>query len=178
MRPRETTQAIELSRLEILARAAAPTEAGVYAPATDGQLHAAYDQYAASLPSGISRCPYPGADRGGAAQDLIAKLQTGVSFAKLAMSESQDGSKDKEGDLGLIAPGKLPPVFTDAIRALKPGEFHAKPVHTAYGWHINQVDRVTVCRCVTVRASPGATRGQSAAGALPGIPGGVPDAGQ
>jgi peptidyl-prolyl cis-trans isomerase C len=131
----ETAHAIELSRLEILARAAA-VEAGVYAPPTDTQLHAAFDQYAASLPAQEYHVAHILVPTEGAAQDLIARLQTGETFAKLAMSESQDGSRNKEGDLGWIAPGKLPAAFTDAVRVLKPGEFHAKPVHTAYGWHI------------------------------------------
>jgi peptidyl-prolyl cis-trans isomerase C len=69
------------------------------------------------------------------ADALIAKLQSGAHFATLAREASADESKTRGGDLGWIAPGKLPAEFTDAVRPLEPGLFTAHPLHTAYGWH-------------------------------------------
>jgi len=51
-------------------------------------------------------------------------------------SESADDSKSRGGDLGWIAPGKLPAEFTGALRDLKAGQLAPKPVHTIYGWHL------------------------------------------
>ncbi len=71
-----------------------------------------------------------------AANLLLVKLQSGTDLVKLARTESADDSKSRGGDLGWIAPGKLPTAFTDAIKPLKPNQYTQKPVHTPYGWHL------------------------------------------
>jgi peptidyl-prolyl cis-trans isomerase C len=131
----ETTQELELQRLEILAHAAA-TSAGVYNPPTEAELQQAYDQYRASLPAREYHVAHILVATENMASQLLLKLQSGAEFFALAKAESADDSKARGGDLGWIAPGKLPAAFTDAVRALKVGEYTPKPVHTAYGWHL------------------------------------------
>ena len=67
---------------------------------------------------------------------VIARLEKGEDFAKLAKEVSQDpGSKDKGGDLGFFARGKMVKEFEDAVFSLKDGE-RSDPVETTHGYHI------------------------------------------
>jgi len=47
-----------------------------------------------------------------------------------------DSSKDNGGDLGWFTPDKMVKPFSDAVLALKPGEYTKKPIQTQYGWHV------------------------------------------
>ena len=130
-----TRQDLELSRLEFLAQAAAKA-AGVYATPTDIELHQAYDAFVHSLPANEYHVAHILVSTESAANLALAELQAGAGFANLARRLSADDSKARGGDLGWIAPGKLPQQFTDAVKLLKPGQFTAKSVHTIYGWHL------------------------------------------
>jgi peptidyl-prolyl cis-trans isomerase C len=128
-------QQIELQRLETLAHSAA-NAAGVFATPSDANLNAAYDKFAASLPSIEYHVAHILVATESIASVLTTRLQAGQDFAKLAKDESADNTKTHGGDLGWIAPGKLPAAFTNAVQSLKVNEFTTKPVHTPYGWHI------------------------------------------
>ncbi|MEO5962865.1 MAG: peptidyl-prolyl cis-trans isomerase, partial [Thermomonas sp.] len=66
----------------------------------------------------------------------------GADFAALASASSDDaGSKDKGGDLGLMAKGSLPGPFEDAAFAMKSGEIRG-PVKSDFGWHIIKVGAI------------------------------------
>jgi len=131
----ETQEALQLQRIELLARAGA-TAAGVYAPPSDAELKAEYDRFAAALPAKEFRVAHILVATESMAQALIVKLDSGADFAKLAREQSADESNTRGGDLGWIVPGKLPVDFTNAVQALKPGQVTAHPVHTIYGWHV------------------------------------------
>ena len=126
---------IELATLELQAHAAAEV-AGVYQPATDAELQRAYQAFIATLPANEYHVAHILVPTESLAANVIVQLQGGLDFAKLADEMSVDDSKARGGDLGWIAPGKLPTEFTDAVAALKPGEFTQQPVHTPYGWHV------------------------------------------
>src|SRR5262249_15872416 len=56
------------------------------------------------------------------AEDVLAKVQKGGDFAKLAQQFSEDaGSASKGGDLGLFSRGRVVPAFDAAAFALEPG---------------------------------------------------------
>ena len=61
-----------------------------------------------------------------------------AEFADLARQHSDDGSKDKGGDLGVIYAGDTVPEFEKAMDELKPGDISA-PVQSQFGWHLIQV---------------------------------------
>jgi hypothetical protein len=74
------------------------------------------------------------------AQQVIARLQKGEDFGKIAAEVSLDTtSGPKGGDLGWIAKGSTVAEFQDAAFAMKIGEISSKPVQSSAGYHIIQV---------------------------------------
>lgn len=69
------------------------------------------------------------------AEDLIKKLDEGVSFEDLAQKYSKCPSSQEGGDLGSFTKGRMVPEFEEAVVALQPGEV-SKPVRTAFGYHL------------------------------------------
>jgi peptidyl-prolyl cis-trans isomerase SurA len=77
------------------------------------------------------------------AQALLTEAKGGASFEKLARSSSQapDAAKNS-GDLGFLAPSKLPPEFVKAASTLRPGEVNPDLIRTSDGFEIVRlVDR-------------------------------------
>lgn len=75
------------------------------------------------------------------AKDVIAQLQKGGDFAKIAKEKSKDpGSKDKGGDLGWFSPAGMVKPFADAVTALQKGKTTAAPVQSQFGWHVIKLE--------------------------------------
>ena len=71
------------------------------------------------------------------AKDIIARLDKGEDFGKIAKEKSQDpGSKEKNGDLGWFSPAGMVKPFADAVIALQKGKYTAAPVQSQFGWHV------------------------------------------
>ncbi|MBI3793849.1 MAG: peptidylprolyl isomerase [Nitrospinae bacterium] len=68
-------------------------------------------------------------------EGIQAKLKKGAKFEDLAKEYSEDGSKDKGGDLGFFPKGPMVRPFEDAAFALKPGETSGI-VKSQFGLHI------------------------------------------
>ncbi len=70
------------------------------------------------------------------AEKLVAQIKGGADFGELAKKHSQDeGSKERNGDLGQFTRGQMVQPFEEALLKLKKGEVSA-PVETRFGWHI------------------------------------------
>jgi len=70
------------------------------------------------------------------AQEALAELNKGESFAKTAEKYSECPSRKRGGDLGLFGRGQMVKEFQEAAFALKPGETTKELVKTQFGYHI------------------------------------------
>ena len=70
------------------------------------------------------------------AKDVYSKIKAGGDFSALAKQFSQDpGSKERGGELGSFAHGRMVPEFDKAAFALVPGAV-SPPVKTQFGFHV------------------------------------------
>lgn len=70
------------------------------------------------------------------AKEVIAKLDAGEDFAKLAKEYSKDGSAENGGALGRFGHGDMDEDFEAAAYKLEVGKYTKEPVKTKYGYHI------------------------------------------
>jgi len=66
---------------------------------------------------------------------IIAQLEQGADFKKLAIASSDDQSALEGGDLGWRKQAQLPSLFIEAIEDLQPGEI-SKPLRSGAGFHV------------------------------------------
>ncbi len=77
------------------------------------------------------------------AKQVLADLQNGGDFAKIAAEKSTDpGSKDAGGQLDWSEAQAYVQPFGEALRSLKKGEMTKEPVKTNYGYHIIELQDV------------------------------------
>ncbi len=111
---------------------------------TDQKLHAEYNAYIKSVPRGEEiDARHILVKTEAEAKQIIAQLEHGADFVKLAKERSIDpAGKELGGDLGWFAKDQMVPEFADAAFALKVGQFTKTPVKTRFGWHVVKlVDR-------------------------------------
>ncbi|MEN9444339.1 MAG: hypothetical protein RIS47_1229, partial [Bacteroidota bacterium] len=68
-------------------------------------------------------------------------IQTGKTFAEMATEFGSDASKEKGGDLGWVAPGRMVKPFNDAIFAATKNQLQV--VETQYGVHLVEVTGIS-----------------------------------
>lgn len=75
------------------------------------------------------------------AKAIIAQLEKGADFAKLADEKSTDKTDGKPngGDLGYFMKDQMVPEFGEAAFKLKKGEITKTPVKTQFGYHVIKV---------------------------------------
>ncbi len=77
------------------------------------------------------------------AKQVLADLQNGGDFAKIAAEKSADpGSKDNGGQLEWSEAQSFVQPFGEALSGLKKGELTKEPVKTNYGYHIIELQDV------------------------------------
>ena len=81
-------------------------------------------------------------DKEDEAKEIIAALQKGEKFEKLADRSKDTGSKANGGDLDWNAPANFVKPFADAMIALPKGKFTTTPVKSQFGWHVIEVDDI------------------------------------
>ncbi|MQR98582.1 peptidylprolyl isomerase [Gluconobacter aidae] len=109
---------------------------------TDSAMHDYYQShYANKKPEEEIHARHILVDSEAQAKDIIAQLNKGADFGKLAAQLSKDkGSAGANGgDLGWFKKADMLPAFSAAAFAMKPNTISQTPVHTQYGWHVIQV---------------------------------------
>jgi len=74
------------------------------------------------------------------ANNILAALERGEDFKKLAATSSVDPSGSEGGDLGWLSPGDMPPAFAAAVETMKEGARSTAAVKSNFGWHIIQLE--------------------------------------
>lgn len=110
-------------------------------PVSDADTKAAYEKFKAEMGDKEYSARHILVATEAEAKDIIAELNKGGDFAKIAKEKSKDpGSKEKGGDLGWFSPGGMVKPFSDAVIGLKKGGITATPVQTQFGWHVIKLD--------------------------------------
>ena len=105
-------------------------------PPSDEQLKKDYEMIKSALGSKEYRARHILVEKEDEAKDIIAQLQKGEKFEKLAERSKDPGSKEKGGDLDWASPANFAKPFSDAMVALQKGKFTPTPVQTQFGWHV------------------------------------------
>jgi peptidyl-prolyl cis-trans isomerase C len=75
------------------------------------------------------------------ATSLLGRIRRNADFAELARTHNIDATREKGGDLGLIARGVMVEPFDRAVFSLKVGET-SPVIQTPYGFHIVKVEGI------------------------------------
>ena len=134
--------ALDIGRRDTLAKAYLQNYVKTH-PIGDAQIKQAYEQAKAANAGDEYKVRHILVKTKAEADAIIAQLEKGASFAKLAKEKSMDpGSAKNGGDLGWNVPSAFVKEFGDAMQGLKKGEFSKTPVKTEYGWHIIKMEDV------------------------------------
>jgi parvulin-like peptidyl-prolyl isomerase len=88
------------------------------------------------------------------AEGLLQRLKNGENFEDLAKQFTEDGSREKGGDLDWFGKGRMDPEFEKVAFSLQPGQT-SELVKTRFGYHIIRVDGRR--KATPKPAAPGAT---------------------
>jgi peptidyl-prolyl cis-trans isomerase C len=104
---------------------------------SDAEVQAEYDKFKAQSSGTEYKARHILVEKEDDAKALIAQLKAGGNFAELAKKNSKDpGSAPNGGDLDFASPSSYVPEFSQALVALKKGEYTQTPVKTQFGYHI------------------------------------------
>lgn len=106
-------------------------------PVTDAEIKAEYDSKVAGDNGTEYKASHILVKTEAEAKKLIAELDKGGDFAKLANKNSLD-AKDSQngGDLGWFNAGQMVAPFSEAVAKLEKGKYTKTPVQTQFGYHI------------------------------------------
>jgi peptidyl-prolyl cis-trans isomerase C len=133
---------MEMARQAVLVRALFEDEVKK-SPITDAMLEQQYTQFKASMGTNEYKVRHILVDKEDDAKAIIAELNKGGDFAKLAKEKSKDpGSKDNGGDLDWGPSARYVKPFADAVTSMQKGQTTPAPVKTDFGYHVIRLDDV------------------------------------
>jgi peptidyl-prolyl cis-trans isomerase C len=131
---------MEMARQAVLIRALFEAEAKT-SPITDAELQKQYESFKGSMGSTEYKVSHILVDKEDEAKQVIADLNKGGDFAKIAKEKSKDpGSKENGGDLDWGPSARYVKPFADAVTTQQKGKISAAPVKTDFGFHVIRVD--------------------------------------
>jgi len=130
------------------------------AAGVDAELNVA--QILVTVPEGADAAAV--AARRAVAMAALARVRAGEAFDAVAKQISEDGNRERGGEIGMRPASRLPDIFVTAVQPLKAGEVMAEPLRTGAGFHVlkliarndNSEPTVTQTRArhVLLRTSP------------------------
>lgn len=109
-------------------------------PITDAELKTEFDKIKAQMGDKEYKTHHILVATEAEAKDIIAQLNKGVKFEKLAAKSMDPGSKSKGGSLDWITRGNVVKPFGDALAALEKGKITQTPVKSDFGWHVIKLE--------------------------------------
>lgn len=133
---------MDMARQAVLVRALFESEVKAN-PISDADLQKQYEVFKGSMGDSEYKVRHILVDKEDDAKAIIAELNRGGDFAKIAKDKSKDpGSKDNGGDLDWGPSARYVKPFADAMIALKKGQTTSTPVKTDFGFHVIRLDDV------------------------------------
>jgi len=106
-------------------------------PVTDAEIKAEYDSKVAGENGTEYKARHILVKTEDEAKKIIAELDKGGDFAKLANKNSLDGKDSQNGgDLGWFSAGQMVAPFSEAVAKLEKGQYTKTPVKTQFGYHV------------------------------------------
>ena len=133
---------MDMARQAVLVRALFENEIK-QSPITEADLQKQYEQFKSSMGTNEYKVRHILVDKEEDAKQIIADLNKGGDFAKIAKEKSKDpGSKDNGGDLEWGPAARYVKPFADAVQSQPKGKVSAAPVKSDFGYHVIIVDDV------------------------------------
>jgi peptidyl-prolyl cis-trans isomerase C len=130
---------MEFQRLNILASAALRHQISSKT-FTEDELKSEYQRLVAEAPKKEYRARHILTKTQQEAKAVVAELDKGADFAKLAKEKSLDASNKEGGELGWFSPAQMAEPFAKAVESLSKGSYTKTPVQTNFGWHVIQLE--------------------------------------
>jgi peptidyl-prolyl cis-trans isomerase C len=106
-------------------------------PVTDAEIKAEYDSKVAAEKGTEYKARHILVKTEAEAKKLIAELDKGADFAKLANKHSLDAKESQNGgDLGWFSAAQMVAPFSEAVAKLEKGKYSKEPVKTQFGYHV------------------------------------------
>ena len=133
---------MEMARQAVLVRALFENEMKAN-PITDADLQKQYETFKSQMGTNEYKVRHILVEKEDEAKAIIADLNKGGDFAKIAKDKSKDpGSKDNGGDLDWGPSARYVKPFADTVTKLPKGQTTTAPVKTDFGYHVIRVDDV------------------------------------
>lgn len=104
--------------------------------ASEEELKAEYERQLAASSQKQYKARHILLEQESEARTVIAELEGGADFATLAKEKSVGPSGPQGGELDWFPPDSMVQPFSDAVVALKDGQYTKTPVQTRFGWHV------------------------------------------
>ena len=133
---------MEMARQAVLVRALFENEMKAN-PITDADLQKQYETFKSQMGTNEYKVRHILVEKEDEAKAIIADLNKGGDFSKIAKEKSKDpGSKDNGGDLDWGPSARYVKPFADTVTKLPKGQTTTAPVKTDFGYHVIRVDDV------------------------------------